>query len=71
MAGLDKETLDAALAALDGFVSRHLADEQLLALDARDECPEETVRAMCGAELGIHLFFVAEVAPRMPGGPGT
>lgn len=68
MAGLDKETLEAALGALDEFVARHLGDEKLLELDARDECPEDIVRAMCGPELGIHLFFVAEEYNGMGGG---
>ena len=68
MAGLDKETLDAALAALDEFVTRHLDEAKLLELDARDQCPEDIVRAMCGEELGIHLFFVAEEHGGMGGG---
>ena len=68
MTGLDKETLDAALGALDEFVARHLTDDVLLDLDARDRCPEEIVRAMCGEELGIHLFFVAEEYGGMGGG---
>lgn len=68
MAGLDKETLDAALGALDEFVVRHFADARLLELDALDRCPEELVRAMCGEELGIHLFFVAEEYGGMGGG---
>jgi alkylation response protein AidB-like acyl-CoA dehydrogenase len=58
-AGLDPETLDAALDALREFARHHLADARLLELDARDEFPAETIAAMCGAELGIQLFFVS------------
>ncbi len=60
MAGLDRDTLDAALAALDDFATRHLPEEKLLELDAKDEFPADIVRAMCGPELGIQLFFLSE-----------
>lgn len=57
-AGLDRETLDAALGSLAEFAARHLPDAQLLHFDAQDEFPEEIVRRMCGDELGLQLFFV-------------
>jgi alkylation response protein AidB-like acyl-CoA dehydrogenase len=60
MAGLDKETLEAALAALDEFAQRKLPDAKLLQLDKDDEFPVEIVREMCGPELGIQLFFFPE-----------
>ena len=60
MAGLDKDTLLAALAALDEFARRKLPDAKLLDLDARDEFPEDIVKEMCGPELGIQLFFLPE-----------
>jgi alkylation response protein AidB-like acyl-CoA dehydrogenase len=60
MAGLDKDTLLAALAALDEFAKRRLPDSKLLELDAKDEFPEEIVKEMCGPELGIQLFFLPE-----------
>jgi alkylation response protein AidB-like acyl-CoA dehydrogenase len=60
MAGLEKDTLSAALAALDEFAKRWLPDSKLLELDARDEFPEEIVKRMCGPELGIQLFFLPE-----------
>ncbi|HEY6911306.1 MAG TPA: acyl-CoA dehydrogenase family protein [Myxococcales bacterium] len=60
MAGLEKDTLLAALAALDEFAKRWLPDSKLLELDARDEFPEEIVKRMCGPELGIQLFFLPE-----------
>jgi alkylation response protein AidB-like acyl-CoA dehydrogenase len=66
--GLDKDTLEAGLDALAHFVSAHLSDEALLGFDARNEFPEQVVRAMCGAELGIQLFFIAEAYHGMGGG---
>jgi alkylation response protein AidB-like acyl-CoA dehydrogenase len=57
-AGLDKETLEAALGSLAEFAARNLPDAKLLQLDAQDEFPEEIVRRMCGDELGLQLFFV-------------
>jgi alkylation response protein AidB-like acyl-CoA dehydrogenase len=60
MAGLDKDTLQAAMAALDEFAKRRLPDSKLLELDAKDEFPEEIVKEMCGPELGIQLFFLPE-----------
>ena len=57
-AGLDKETLEAALGSLGEFAARHLPDAHLLRLDAEDAFPEEIVRRMCGDELGLQLFFV-------------
>ena len=60
MPGLDKETLQAALTALDEFAKRRLPDAKLLELDAKDEFPEDIVKEMCGPELGIQLFFLPE-----------
>src|ERR1700675_27733 len=60
MAGLDKDTLLAALSALDEFAKRRLPDSELLELDAKDEFPEDIVKEMCGPELGIQLFFLPE-----------
>ena len=60
MAGLDNDTLQQTLTALDEFARRRLPDAKLLELDAKDEFPEEIVREMCGPELGIQLFFLPE-----------
>jgi alkylation response protein AidB-like acyl-CoA dehydrogenase len=67
-AGLDKETLDQTLEALEDFAERNLPDEKLLGFDARDEFPEEIIREMCGPQLGIQLFFVPEAFNGMGGG---
>ncbi len=68
MAGVDKDTLEAAMAALDEFAKRRLPDAKLLELDAKDEFPEEIIKEMCGPELGIQLFFLPEELHGMGGG---
>jgi alkylation response protein AidB-like acyl-CoA dehydrogenase len=68
MAGLDRETLDAALEALDAYARRRLPDAKLLELDARDEFPEAIVREMVGPELGLGMFFMPEACHGMGSG---
>jgi alkylation response protein AidB-like acyl-CoA dehydrogenase len=67
-AGLDKETLDLTIEAVKEFAGRELPTEKLLELDAKDEFPEDVVRRMCGAELGIQLLFIPEIYGGMGGG---
>jgi alkylation response protein AidB-like acyl-CoA dehydrogenase len=67
-AGLDKEALDLTIEAIKEFAGRELTTETLLELDANDEFPEDTVRLMCGAGLGIQLLFIPEVYGGMGGG---
>ena len=66
--GLDVETLSLVLQSLKDFANKHLTDERLRQLDARDECPVETVRAMGGTDLGIQLLFIPEQYGGMGGG---
>jgi acyl-CoA dehydrogenase len=66
--GLDKDSLDMMLASLDDFVAEALPDSRLLDLDREDICPEETVRAMCGEDLGVHLLFIPEEYGGLGGG---
>jgi alkylation response protein AidB-like acyl-CoA dehydrogenase len=58
--GLDLETLQFTLESIDDFARRELGDARLIALDERDEFPEELVRRMCGEDLGVQLAFVPE-----------
>jgi alkylation response protein AidB-like acyl-CoA dehydrogenase len=58
-AGLDRETLDMILGAIDEFASQRLSDSTLLELDEKDEFPEKTVREM-GSDLGVQLLFISE-----------
>ncbi|NNC92308.1 MAG: acyl-CoA dehydrogenase [Acidimicrobiia bacterium] len=58
-AGLDKETLDMILGAIDEFAEQRLPDAVILELDEKDEFPEKIVREM-GSELGVQLLFIAE-----------
>ena len=68
LSGLDRTTLELSLKSLRDFAKENLPDEKLLELDARDECPLEIVRGMCGAELGIQLLFIPEAYGGMGGG---
>ena len=66
--GLDADTLDMMLHAIQDFADRHLPAELVLRLDHEDECPVELVRKMCGADLGVHLLFIPEEYGGMGGG---
>jgi alkylation response protein AidB-like acyl-CoA dehydrogenase len=58
---ITKKTLQLSLKSLKEFAKKKLPDEELIALDARDECPVEIVRHMCRPDkLGIQLLFVPE-----------
>ncbi|HXY66064.1 MAG TPA: acyl-CoA dehydrogenase family protein [Mycobacterium sp.] len=58
--GLDRDSLDMMLTSLDDFVAEALPNDRRLELDHDDVCPEKTVRAMCGDELGVQLVFIPE-----------
>ena len=56
-----KKTLKLSLKSLRDFARKKLPDEQLIELDARDECPVEIVHHMCSPDkLGIQLLFIPE-----------
>jgi alkylation response protein AidB-like acyl-CoA dehydrogenase len=55
------KTLKLSLKSLAEFAKKKLPDEELIALDARDECPVDIVRHMCDPDkLGIQLLFIPE-----------
>ena len=55
------KTLKLSLKSLREFAKKRLSDEELIALDERDECPLEIVRHMCSPDkLGIQLLFIPE-----------
>ena len=60
MPGLDRETLEAALATLAEFAERRLPDDKLLQLDRDDEFPEDVIAELVGPDVGIQLFFIPE-----------
>ncbi len=66
--GLDRETLDLTLEAIGEFSAERLPEDKLLELDHTDEFPVDTVRAMCGDELGVQLLFIPEEYGGMGGG---
>jgi len=58
---ITKKTLNLSLKSLRDFAKKRLTDEELIALDERDECPEELVRYMSDPDkLGIQLLFIPE-----------
>ena len=64
-----KKTLKLSLKSLHDFAKKRLPDQELLDLDARDECPLEVVRYMCSPDkLGIQLLFIPEEFGGMGGG---
>jgi alkylation response protein AidB-like acyl-CoA dehydrogenase len=66
---ITNKTLKSSLKALKDFAKKRLADQELIALDARDECPLEVVRDMCSPDkLGIHLLFLSEEYGGLGGG---
>jgi alkylation response protein AidB-like acyl-CoA dehydrogenase len=55
------KTLKLSVKSLKEFARKRLPDAELIALDARDECPLEIVRHMCSPDkLGIQLLFIPE-----------
>ena len=66
---ITKKTLKMSLKSLHDFAKKRLPDQELLDLDARDECPMEVVRYMCSPDkLGIQLLFIPEEFGGMGGG---
>src|SRR6516162_11023560 len=58
---LTKKTLQLSLKSMRDFAKKRLSDEELIALDERDECPLEIVRHMSSPDkLGIQLLFIPE-----------
>jgi alkylation response protein AidB-like acyl-CoA dehydrogenase len=66
--GLDRDTLHLMLSSLDDFLAQELPESRRLDLDRDDTCPEQTVRAMCGDDLGVHLVFIPEEYGGLGGG---
>ena len=58
---INAKTLKLSVKSLKEFAKKRLADADLIALDARDECPLDIVRHMCSPDkLGIQLLFIPE-----------
>ncbi len=66
--GLDRDTLELMLSSLEDYLNSALPEHRRLELDRDDVCPEQTVRAMCGDDLGVHLVFVPEEYGGLGGG---
>ena len=66
--GLDAETLQMVLSAIEDFAAKCLPGDMLRELDDKDECPEGILREMYGPQFGIHLLFIPEEYGGMGGG---
>jgi alkylation response protein AidB-like acyl-CoA dehydrogenase len=66
--GLDTETLQMILSAIDDFAEKRLPWDLMCELDAKDECPEHLLREMYSPQFGIHLLFIPEEYGGMQGG---
>src|SRR6201984_508865 len=63
------KTLKLSLKSLREFAKKRLPDQELIDLDARDECPLEIVRHLCSPDkVGIQLLFIPEEFGGMGGG---
>ena len=65
--GLDAETLQMVLSAIDDFAEKRLPWALMCELDAKDECPEHLLREMYSPQFGIHLLFIPEEYGGMEG----
>jgi alkylation response protein AidB-like acyl-CoA dehydrogenase len=66
---ITQKTLKLSVKSLREFAKKRLPDQELIDLDARDECPLEIVRHMCSPDkLGIQLLFIPEEFGGMGGG---
>src|SRR5512142_957781 len=66
---ISQKTLNLSIKSLRDFAKKKMTDEELIALDERDECPLEIVRTLCDPEkLGIQLLFVPEDCGGFGGG---
>src|ERR1700758_3384844 len=66
---ITQKTLKLSIKSLREFAKKRLPDQELINLDARDECPLEIVRHMCSPDkLGIQLLFIPEEFGGMGGG---
>jgi len=55
------KTLKLSLKSIRDFAKKRLPDQELIDLDARDECPLDIVRSLCRPDkIGIQLLFIPE-----------
>jgi alkylation response protein AidB-like acyl-CoA dehydrogenase len=58
---ISKKELTLSLKSIRDFAKKKLTDEEIIALDERDECPVDLVRTLCSPDkIGIQLLFVPE-----------
>jgi len=66
---ITQKTLKLSIKSLREFAKKRLPDQELIDLDARDECPIDIVRHLCNPDkVGIQLLFIPEEFGGMGGG---
>ena len=66
--GLDTETLNMVVSAINDFAAQRLPPDMLRELDCQDHCPESILRDMYGPQFGVHLLFIPEAYGGLGGG---
>ena len=66
--GLDTDTLNMVVSAIDDFAAQRLPADVLRELDCRDHCPESILRDMYSPQFGVHLLFIPEEYGGLGGG---
>ncbi len=57
-AGLSTEMCDMVIQTLRQVVGRHLPDEMIMELDAKDQFPDEFIQKLLSPDVGLHLVFL-------------
>ncbi len=58
---ISKKELTLSLKSIRDFAKKKLTDDEVIALDERDECPLDIVRTLCSPDkIGIQLLFIPE-----------
>ncbi len=66
--GLDTDTLNMVVSAIDDFATQRLPADVLRELDCQDHCPESILRDMYSPQFGVHLLFIPEEYGGLGGG---
>ncbi|MFV1957770.1 MAG: acyl-CoA dehydrogenase family protein [Planctomycetota bacterium] len=66
--GLAPDVREMVLETLQEVLRRHLPEERILDLDARDAFPEDVVKELFSPDVGMHLLFLPEEVGGLGGG---
>ena len=66
--GLAPDMMDMVVETLHEVLQRHLSDERMLELDAKEEFPSDVVKELLSPDVGMHLLFLPEEVGGLGGG---